>query len=163
MQPSSPGVPVPSESPDLLSLTKAYRIAYSIGLALCLAWPLALQLMLGTAIHPGSLAPPGLAQQLGYSFTGLTVLAALGVTWRWGRVRAAFRRTPAEQRPAIVTRETLMYAALFELSSVYGILTYALGGPLAERYARSFIALTSIMFFVFVPRLDAWRDAAQGE
>jgi hypothetical protein len=60
-----------------------------------------------------------------------------------------------------VIRETILYAALFELSSFYGIVYYALGGPLAERYARSFIALTTIMFFVFVPRFQAWREAAE--
>jgi len=130
---------------------------------LCVGWPLALQLLLGTAIRQGEAPPGGVAQQLGYTFSGLTFAIALFVIWRWGKVRAAFGATPAPARPAILIRETLLYAALLELTSLFGILYYALGGPMAERYSRSFIALTTVMFFVFVPRLDAWRQAAQGE
>ena len=142
------------------SLSKAFRLAYALGLALCLAWPLVLQLMLGTAIAPGSAPPGGVVAELGYTFTGLTFGAALFVTWRWGRVRASFASVPPPRRPGVLIRETLLYAALFELSALYGLVYYALGGPLAERHARAFIALSTIMFFVFVPRLQAWRDAA---
>jgi hypothetical protein len=119
--------------------------------------------MLGTAILQTAKAPAGVVQQLGYSFTGLTLLSALFVTWRWGKVRAAFRAAPGAEQPRTLLRETVLYAAIFELTSVYGVVYYALGGPLAERHARSFIALTTIMFFVFVPRLQAWVDATQGE
>lgn len=144
-------------------MAKAFRLAYPIGLVLCVGWPLTLQLLLGTAIHQGAPPPGGVAQQLGYSFTGLTFLIALFVTWRWGKTRAAFRATPAAARPAMLIRETILYAAILEFTSFFGIVYYALGGPQAERYSRSFIALTTIMFFIFVPRLDAWRRAANGE
>lgn len=153
----------PARQDQALTLTRAFRLSYGLGLVICVAWPLALQLMLGTAILQTAKPPAGVVQQLGYSFTGLTLLSALFVTWRWGKVRAAFRATPASDQPRTLLRETVIYAALFELTSVYGVVYYALGGPLAERYARSFIALTTIMFFVFVPRLQAWVDAAQGE
>lgn len=145
------------------SLAKAFRIAYVIGLFICVGWPLLLQLMLGTAIRPGGAPPDGVVRQLGYTFTGLTFASALFVTWRWGKVRRAFGCLEEARRPGTVIRETILYAALFELSSLYGIVYYALGGPPAERYARSFIALTTVMFFVFVPRFQAWRDAAQEE
>jgi uncharacterized membrane protein YidH (DUF202 family) len=145
-----------------LPLAKAFRTAYPVGLFLCVAWPLALQLMLGTIIRRGATPPGGVAQQLGYTFSGLTMLLAFYVTWRWDRTRKSFRAAGPAQ-PAILLRETLLYAALLEFTSVFGVLYYALGGPLAERYSRSFIALTTVMFFVFVPRLDAWRRAAQGE
>jgi len=145
------------------SLAKAFRIAYTLGLFICVAWPLALQLMLGTAIRAGSAPPEGVVQQLGYTFTGLTFAAAIFVTWRWGRVREGFRALPEALRPGKVIRETILYAALFELSSLYGLMYYAMGGPGAERYARSFIALTTVMFFVFVPRFHAWSEAAQEE
>jgi hypothetical protein len=101
--------------------------------------------------------------QLGYTFTGLTFASAVFVTWRWGRVRRDFKALPPERRPGVLLRETILYAALFELSSLYGLIYYALGGPRAGQYARGFIALTTIMFFVFVPRFSAWREAAQEE
>jgi len=143
------------------SLAKAFRIAYVIGLFICVGWPLVLQLMLGTAIRPGGLAPAGVVEQLGYTFTGLTFASAFFVTWRWAKVRRTFGTLEEARRPGAVIRETILYAALFELSSFYGLVYYALGGPAAERYARSFIALTTVMFFVFVPRFQAWRDAAE--
>ena len=151
-----------SRPPDP-SLDQGFRIAYPIGLVICLAWPLALQLMLGTAIRPGSAPPGGVIQELGYTFTGLTFACAFFVTWRWGRVRAGLRKAIGREQRRIVVREILLYSALFELSSLFGLIYYALGGPQAERYARGFVALTTIMFFVFVPRLQAWREAAEGE
>ena len=152
-----------SRQPDPSPLERGFRIAYPTGLVLCLAWPLALQLMLGTAIRPSPAPPSGVIQQLGYTFTGLTFASAFFVTWRWGRIRAGFRAESALRRGRILVRETLLYSALFEFSSLFGLLYYALGGPQAERYARGFIALTTIMFFVFVPRLQAWREAAGPE
>jgi len=157
--PAPPGQPGPASPPD--DLAGGFRLAYPLGLLLCLAWPLALQLMLGTAILPSAEPPGGVVQELGYTFTGLTFASACYVTWRWGRVRAGFGSVPAGRRRRVLVREILIYSALFEFSSLFGILYYALGGPQAERYARGFIALTTIMFFVFVPRLQAWREAAQ--
>jgi hypothetical protein len=150
----------PPDSP----LDRGFRLAYPAGLLICVGWPLVLQLMLGTAIQRPQGEPPGGAvQQLGYTFTGLTFACACFVTWRWGRIRAGFRAVAEERRMRVLIRETLLYSALFELSSLFGLCYYALGGPQAERFARGFIALTTIMFFVFVPRLQAWREAAQGE
>lgn len=150
----------PADAP----LARAFRLAYGLGLALCVGWPLVLQLLLGTAIRrPADLPPGDTVAQLGYTFTGLTFAAAAFVTWRWGRTRRAFRTLEPAQRPRRILRETLAYAALFELSACYGLVYYALGGPGAERHARAFIALASVMFFVFVPRFDAWREAAEEE
>ena len=146
---------------DNPSLAKAFRTGYGLGLLICVAWPLVLQLLLGTAIKAASAPPDGVVRQLGYTFTGLTFAAALFVTWRWQRVRKAFAATAPADQPGVVVRETILYAALFELSSLYGLIYYSLGGPLAERYSRSFIALTTVMFFIFVPRFNAWREAAQ--
>jgi len=146
-----------------LSTARAFRIAYILGLVICVAWPLLLQLMLGTAIKAGTAPPEGVVAQLGYTFTGLTFGAALFVTWRWGKVRREFALLAAEKKAGVILRETVLYAALFELSSLYGLIYYALGGPGAERYSRSFLALTTIMFFVFVPRYQAWREASQQE
>ena len=144
-------------------LNKAFRFAYPLGLAMCVGWPLVLQLLLGTAIRQGSIPPGGVAQQLGYTFSGLTLVIAVFLTRRWTRIQKRFRTIPPEARPATLIRETLLYASLLEFVSLFGVLYYALGGPMAERYSRSFVALTTIMFFVFVPRLDAWHRASQGE
>ena len=57
------------------------------------------------------------------------------------------------------------WGALFQRGAsidMHGPVGQRLAGPLAERYSRSFVALTTIMFFIFVPRLEAWREAAQG-
>jgi hypothetical protein len=151
-----------SRPPDE-ALDRGYRIAYPIGLVICVAWPLALQLMLGTVIRPSAAPPAGMIRELGYTFTGLTCACAFFVAWRWGRVRAGFRAVAAGQRMRVLVQETLLYSCLFEVSSLFGLIYYALGGPMAGRYSRGFIALTTVMFFVFVPRLQAWRDAAQGE
>jgi hypothetical protein len=150
-----------SRPPDP-SLDRGFRLAYLAGLVLCLAWPLALQLMLGRAIRSGG-EPSDLVQELGYSFTGLTVAAGCFMAWRWGRIRAGFRTVAAARRSRVLVRETLLYSALSALGSLFGLCYYFLGGPQAERYARGFIALSTIMFFVFVPRLQAWREAAEGE
>jgi hypothetical protein len=100
-------------------------------------------------------------QNLGYTFTGLTVASALFVSWRWGRTRASFPLVAAERRSLVMVREIILYASVFELSTLFGILYYGLGG--LERFARGFIALTTLMFFVFVPRFPTWREAAGGE
>jgi len=152
-----------SRPPDS-ALDRGFRLAYPAGLVICVAWPLLLQLLLGTAVQrPQEQPAGGTVQQLGYTFTGLTFACACFVAWRWGRIRAGFRAVPEARRARVLIRETLLYSALFELSSLYGLCYYALGGPQAERFARGFIALTTVMFFVFVPRLRAWREAAQGE
>ena len=144
-------------------LAKAFRLAYLVGLVFCVAWPLTLQLLLGTAIHQGVPPPGDMARELGYTFSGLTFLIAFFLTWRWGKVRRDFRKEPPSRQAAILVREVIFASAILEFTSMFGIAYYALGGPLAERYARSFVALTTVMFFVFVPRLDAWRQAAQGD
>ncbi|MBK8725161.1 MAG: hypothetical protein IPL96_03650 [Holophagaceae bacterium] len=143
------------------ALHRAFQKAYGLGLVLCVCWPLVLQLLLGPVIKPGQNAPAGVIQQLGYTFTGLTFLAAAFVTWRSLKVRGRFKDLPAERRPRVLFREVLLYAALFELSCLYGILYWALVGGEANRYARSFIVLTSLMFFFFVPRYAAWREAVE--
>jgi hypothetical protein len=144
------------------ALRKAFQRAYGLGLVLCVCWPLILQLLLGPVIKPGQAPPAGVVQQLGYTFTALTFLAAAFVTWRSGRERAALHGVAPALRPRIVFREVLLYSALFELSCLYGVLYWTLAGGEANRYARSFIMLTSLMFFFFVPRLGAWVEAAGG-
>jgi hypothetical protein len=147
--------------PQEKALLRAFQKAYGLGLVLCVCWPLVLQLLLGPIIRPGQNAPQGVIQQLGYTFTGLTFLAAAFVTWRSLKIRNGFQALAPERRPRVLFREVLFYSALFELSCFYGILYWALVGGEANRYARSFIMLTSLMFFFFVPRWGAWKDALE--
>lgn len=151
------------EDSELKALHRAYRWAYLAGLALCVFWPLMLQLVFTNFIAPGQIPPNGVVKQLGYTFTGLVLLCAAFVTWRWGKVRAGFRGLGAAERPKVMAREILLYSALFEVSCFFGLAYWALTGLEGVRFARSFIVLTSIMFFCFVPRFDAWRRAAEGE
>jgi hypothetical protein len=149
-----------SRPPDP-ALARAFRTAYGAGVVLCVAWPLALQALLGTVIRPG--AGPGgeLALQLGYTFTGLLCAAALYIARRWHRVRAGFAGLPPGQRPRTLSREVLVYALLCAAGTLFGLAYHALGGPQADRYARGFLAMSPVMFFLFVPRLQAWRRAAR--
>ncbi len=151
------------EDSELKAMHRAYRWAYLAGMALCVFWPLMLQLVFTNFIAPGQNPPDGVVKQLGYTFTGLVLLCAAFVTWRWGKVRAGFRGLGAAERPKVIAREILLYSALFEVSCFFGLAYWALAGLDGVRFARSFIVLTSIMFFCFVPRFDAWRRAAEGE
>jgi hypothetical protein len=100
------------------------------------------------------------AAELGYTFTGLTALAALFVNRRSARIRAALASMDPIHQSRTILREILLYSALFELSAAYGILYYTMGGPNPERYGRTFIALPTVMFFLFVPGWAKWRKAA---
>ena len=151
------------EDGDLRALHRAYRWSYLAGLTLCVFWPLMLQLLFTSFITPGHHPPDGVVKQLGYTFTGLVLLIAGFVTWRSGKVRANFQSLSGARRPKVLAQEILIYSALFELSCFFGLAYWSLAGLDGMRFARSFIVLTSIMFFAFVPRFDAWRKAAEGE
>jgi hypothetical protein len=123
--------------------------------------PLLLQALLGRGIPAGPGPLDETTRQLGYTCTGLVLASALLLARRSRRARAGLGAVAAERRGALLAREILAYSVLCALSSVFGVAYYTLGGAETERYARTFIALTSVMFFVFVPRLRTWRDAAQ--
>jgi hypothetical protein len=140
---------------------RAFTLAYGLGALLCVVWPLVLQGLLGTILQPGIFGMQELAEELGYTFTGLVVLSVLFVRWRSGRVRAGFAALDESRQVRVMALEILLYSALFELSALFGLVYHGMGGPQAERYARSFIGLATVMFLVFVPRLAAWRQAAK--
>lgn len=145
--------------PESREQRTTFLVAYGLGAALCVAWPLVLLGLTGSFLQPGLLAQAELAQDLGYTFTGLVVLAALYVVRRSRRVRQRLAQVEAAKRGRVIALETLLYSALFGLSALLGLVYLALGGPEAVRYARTFIALSPIMFLLFVPRLSAWRNA----
>jgi hypothetical protein len=130
---------------------RSFRVAYALGIVLCVVWPLFLQVILRRAVQP--MGPGGeLAAELGYTFTGLSALSVIFVLRRSARMRKTFPSLDPSRQSQTILREVLLYSALFELSAVYGILYFALQGPYAERYGRTFIALPTVMFFLFVPR-----------
>jgi len=109
----------------------------------------------------GFLGASPLAGELGYTFTGLVVLSALYVLRRSRLARSRLPGIEASQRSRTLILEILLYSALFEASTLFGLVYHGLGGPLADRYARTFIALSTVMFFLFVPRWSAWRRALE--
>lgn len=150
------------ERPLAPAFRRAFCLAYGVGVLLCIVWPLTVQGLLRFLLHPGRLGPSPLAEELGFTFTGLVFLSALFVHGRSRKVRAGLAAKAADRHTRVMAVEILLYSTIFELSVLFGLLYYALGGPQAERYARSFIALAMVMFLVFVPRLGAWQRASEG-
>jgi len=144
------------------SLRAAYRLARLVGFALCLGTPaLIAGLILSGLIPPSEHRPEGAYLQLGHAFTGLVFLAAAWVLWRRGSVLKAFHLVPEPRRASTLLRETLLYAALFELSSLYGLAYWILVGREAGRHVFGFIILAPLLFLVLAPRLDHWVEAAR--
>lgn len=152
------------DAPELLALLPAYRRARVLGLFICVGWPLVLMVMVATGVvRPGTTPLAESVKQIGYTFTGLVFLSAAWVTWRSGKVLQGFREVAPEHRPRVVFKESLIYAALFELSCTWGLLYWMLAGLQVARYVGAFMALTPIMFFFFVPRFYAWKLALERE
>ena len=148
-------------APDRMRV--AFRWSYGAGLVLCVLVPAALEFALGRIPKLAAAPPEEFTRQVGYTFTGLLLCAAAFLSWRSARIRRAFAALQPADRPRIILRETLLYAVLCALGALFGLGCHALGGPQTERHARTFIALSPVMFLVFVPRLDAWMKAEQGE
>ncbi len=143
-------------------LRRAVQRARLLGLALCLAWPLVLMVMLGAGlVRPGTLAPVGPLRTLAFGFTGLSLLSAGWVTWRTQRVMKGFATLDRAEQPRVAFRESLLYAALFELSCLYGLIYWMLVGRNAFQHVLTMLALTPVMFMLFVPRYEHWREAAE--
>jgi hypothetical protein len=61
----------------------------------------------------------------------------------------------------VILREVLVYAALFEASSLCGLVYWTLVGAQAPRHAWGFILLTPALFLALVPRARRWRQALE--
>lgn len=146
--------------PLRLSLDRAFRIAYMVGVFICIFCPIILQLTLNEMINPIPDLSIAIVHSIGYSFTGLILICILAINLRWKRIRSDFSSTTKDQQGIILLRETVLYSIVFGLSSFFGVTYYLLGGTPVKLFARNFITLTPIMFFLFVPRLHAWRKAA---
>ena len=145
------------------SLRSTHRRAYGLGLALCCGTPGVISvLLLAGVIPPGTEPPEGIHQQIGYLFTGLVFLSAAWVLWRSGQALREFRGVAAAQRPLVLLRECLLYAAVLDLSSLCGLVYRPQVGSQAGRHAWSFILLTPALFLALVPREARWRKALEG-
>lgn len=142
----------------LEALRRAHRRGYALGLLACLGGPLLLEILLGRGIPAGS-ADPAAVRELGYTFTGLTFLAAAYAYGRRGRVLARVQALEPFRRPGWLAREPLRVAALSAPCALWGVLYWGMAGGAHDAYARTFIALTALMFVGFAPRWPAWRKA----
>lgn len=149
-----------SDAPGLLRV--AYRQARLVGFFLCLGTPALIGgLILSGWVPAGDHLPEGDLLQIGYIFTGLVFLSAAWVLWRRGVMLRTFRQIPEPSRPGLVRRETLLYAALFELSSFYGLVYWLLVGRHAARHVFGFIILAPLLFLALAPRLGHWVKALE--
>lgn len=146
-----------TEAPE--HLQTACRQARLLGLALCLGTPILIGvLILSGLVPPGNHPPDGTYLQVGHLFTGLVFFSAAWVLWRRGVVLKAFPGFPAQRQAGVIFRETLLYAALFELSSLFGLAYWLLVGTHAARHVVGFIALSPLLFLAFAPRLRHWAE-----
>ncbi len=154
------------DSKDMLErhpeVVRAVRSARIIGLFLCLAWPLVLMAIITVGgIAPGQLRAEGWVQQVGYTFTGLSLVAAGYVTWRTGVLMKEFRALAPSDRARVAFRSSLGFSILFLLSSVYGLVYWRMVGRNAFQHVLLFVVLSPAMFFIFMPRLEHWMNALQ--
>jgi cytochrome b len=138
-------------------------MGYLVGLVLCFGTPgLIAVLVLSGMVPGGRQEPEGVHQQVGYFLTGLVFLSAAWVWWRSGRMLGDFKDLPEAERSAKVLRETLLYAGIFEISSICGLIYWMFVGHHAARHVWGFILLTPLLFLTLVPRYDRWVKHLEG-
>ena len=144
-------------------LRAAHRTAWALGSVLCVGTPgLLAALMLSGAVPPGAQVPEGLFEQVGYLFTGLVFLTGAWVWGRRGRVLRGLKAVPEDQRPSLIVREGLLYAAVLEVSCLCGLVYWSLVGTHAARHAWGFILLTPMLFAALMPRYAQWVKGTEG-
>ena len=143
-------------------LRAAHRLARLMGFALCFGTPaLVAGLILSGLVPAGENPPEGPVLQIGHAFTGLVFLSTAWVVWRRGAMLRGFHQVPAAERPRVLLRESVLYAALFELSCLYGLVYWLLVGRQAGRHVAGFILLAPLLFLAFVPGLGRWVEASR--
>ena len=135
-------------------------MAYGTGLALCFGTSGLIALLLVFGVVPaGTHLQEGPFLQAGYLFTGLVFLSATWVWWRSNLILRAFKDRPGPQRPGALLRECLVYAVVFETSSLCGLAYWMLVGHQAPRHVWGFVAMTPLLFLSLVPRFPRWARA----
>ena len=76
-------------------LRRAFWQGYGTGLAVAVAWPLLLQVaLLAWLKAPLPMIQGEVLQQIGYAFTGLTLLGSVLLVLRFRAIRGTFSTTP---------------------------------------------------------------------
>ncbi|MFM8233753.1 MAG: hypothetical protein ACKN9J_01490 [Holophagaceae bacterium] len=136
-----------------------YRIARMMGLIVCVAWPLILLLLIMTEkVAPGNFNSSDLVKEFSYTLTGLTLIGVFFVNYRSGKMLSQFKVHSNEEKPYIIFRESLIYTLVIQMTTWYGLLYWLISGWSVSRYVGSFIMLTPICFFLFIPRLSQWES-----
>ncbi len=157
------GAPVQPGSSWSEALETAATTAQFLGLALGFGSPLVVASLMGFRVIPaGQLWAPDPTRQVGYLFTGVVLLAGAWGNWRKDRMLAGFRHLEAGLRARVLLRETVLYAALSELSCLLGLLYWMLAGVTASRHAWGFVLLTPLLSLAIVPRMSRWKRALEG-
>lgn len=146
---------------DEALLRRAFWQGYGTGLAVAVAWPLLLQAaLLGWLKAPPPLLRGEALHQIGYAFTGLTLLGSTFLVMRFRSLRRTFPLIPVRLRPGRLRGELLLAGSLCAATALLGLFYLTLGGVETLRHARGFLFIAPLQFLGLVPRLATWRAAA---
>ena len=138
------------------------RRAWGCGLAAALAVPCILVLLAtGGLCPPGRLPVEGAPQQLGYSFTGLTFLAAAWLAWRRMRGTSPAGSRDDTAQVAAYRGEIRTVLLVSASTALWGCLYWHMVGWHGARHALTFLVLTPAMYLCFAPR--PYRRASRQE
>lgn len=132
-------------------------MAYALGLVASLLVALAGQGLLHK-VAAGT-QPASSVQDIGYAFTGLSLLGAFGL-WRLGR--GALAASALKASPALARTVYLWFAAASLVALGFGLLYWGMGGAAVERHARTYIALGPLAYLLLAPRPRRWT-AGRGD
>jgi len=122
------------------------KAAVSAGFVLCAAALVAGQIAMSRFLAPGTAQNSGVVQDIGYTFTGLTV--ALGYfLWRWGRAESNSSLTRTR-----LWLTKILQAALAVVPALLGCVYFYIAGEYNERHARTFAVLPPLMYLLTIKR-----------
>jgi len=130
------------------------KAATTAGFVLCAASLAAGQAAIGRLATLGADLGAGFAQDLGYTFTGLTAVLGYAL-WRWGRAEALAEQTNLRQ-----WRNRLLQAVVASIPVLFGCLYYSVAGQGVELHARTFAALPPLAYLLAV--VDLLRPSKRG-
>ncbi|MDR2696947.1 MAG: hypothetical protein LBB40_00550 [Holophagales bacterium] len=120
------------------------KAASLAGLVLCAVSIVAGQIVMSCWLTPGAAQNSEVAEDIGYTFTGLT--AVLGfILWRWGRLGNASCQTKAH-----CWRSRILQAIVAVIPIFFGCAYFCIAGEQVERYARTFAVLPPFVYLLAV-------------